>query len=206
MRPAIFILSTDAPLPNVFEKQAAEGFVRAVRQDRLRDDDIASAAALITCVSVDQDDLMRRSAAIVRMLDAGGRLAINGHVLRPYVDGLTAFVPSEEPRRADYELSRLAGHPVFDDIDVSALATNRGVAGFYGRGYNPPQPGAVALNGLGPRQLPVDWTWTRPQGGALFVHSGNDLWGVGDDPATRELLAERLVHWCLRRGSVEKAA
>ncbi|MBO6539886.1 MAG: hypothetical protein JJ969_10850 [Rhizobiaceae bacterium] len=206
MTPAIFILSTDAPLPHVFEQQAADGFVRAVRQDRLRDDDIASAAALITCVSVDQDDLIRRSAAIARMLDAGGRLAINGHVLRPYVDGLTAFVPSEEPRRADYELSRLAGHPVFDDIDVGALATNRGVAGFYGRGYNPPLPGAVALNGLGPRQLPVDWTWTRPQGGALFVHSGNDLWGVGDDPATRELLAERLVNWCLRRGNAEKAA
>lgn len=206
MKKVIFILSTDAPVPDVFSTQTAAGSLVPIRQDRLSNDEIETAAGLIGCVSVDQIDLMERQGSIARMLDAGGRMVINGHVLRPYVDGLWAFVPLAGPRRPDYALTRLADHPVFADIPAAQLETNRGVAGFYARGHNPPPAGALVLTGLGPQQAPVDWVWRRPQGGALFVHSGNDLWGVGDDLRLKRLIAERLVRWCLAAPSMEKAA
>jgi len=140
------------------------------------------------------------------MLDAGGRLVFCGHVLRPFVYGLEHFIPLADKRRADYVLTRLAEHPVFAGIDAKTLEANRGVAGFYGRGHNPPPPGATVLNGLGPDLAPVDWVWHRSAGGVLLVHSGNDLWGVGDDPAVKTLIAERLVSWCLEGRRAEIAA
>lgn len=206
MKPVIFIVSTDAPIPNVFATKVAEGTVVAVRQDRLTNEEIGQAGGLITCVSVDQVDLMERRNAIARMLDAGGRMAINGHVLRAYVEGLAPFVPLKAPRRADYVLTRLNDHPVFEGITAGQLEANRGVAGFYGRGYNPPPAGATPLTGLGPENLPIDWIWQRPQGGALFMHAGNDLWGVGDDSGVKRLIAERLVRWCLEGQFAEQQA
>ncbi|QKV18653.1 hypothetical protein [Oricola thermophila] len=202
----VFVLSTDAPMPAVFDGAEGAGRVRPIRQDRLAPDVILAASGLIVTTSVDQIDLLRKGDAIEGFLDRGGRMVINGHVLRPYVRDLRPFVPLEAPHRPDFALTRLADHPVFEGIPARALETNRGVAGFYGRGHNPPPEGAVALTGIGPDRLPVDWTWRRPAGGALFVHSGNDLWGVGDDPAIKRRIAERLVDWCLAETRAEVEA
>jgi hypothetical protein len=197
MKPVIYIVSTDALIPEVFSRPLGEGLVEPVRQDRLTDEAIEGAAGLITGLHVDQIDLLGKRGAIARMLDRGGRMAINGHVLRPYVEEFGRFVPLQRPRRADYVLTRLHDRPVFEGISARQLETNRGVAGFYGRGHNPLPEGAVPLTGLGPDLAPVDWVWRRPRGGAVFMHSGHDLWGAGDDPGTTRLIAERLVRWCL---------
>ncbi|MEF2070272.1 hypothetical protein [Consotaella aegiceratis] len=195
-KPVLIILSTDAPLPPPFAPLERDGLISAVRQDRLSAADIDAAAGLVASAHVDQLDLMERQESLERFLDAGGRMVFNGHVVRPFVQGLKPFVPLVRPHRGDFDLARLAEHPVFSGIAARSLETNRGVAGFYGRGHNPPPDGAVAITGIGPGRLPVDWEWKRPQGGALFVHSGNDLWGVGDDPEVKRRIAARLVAWC----------
>lgn len=205
-RHVIFIVSTDGPMPKQFDELQSEGLVHPVRQDRLTPAIIAAASGLIATASVDQIDLLEKRDAIEDFLDRGGRMVINGHVVRPYIRELAAFAPMEKPRRGDYALTRLAAHPVFEGIEAKALETNRGVAGFYGRGHNPPPPGATAITGIGPKLLPVDWVWRRPAGGALFVHSGNDLWGVGDDPAVKTAIAARLVGWCLEDNHAEAIA
>lgn len=205
-RHAIFIVSTDAPMPAQFDELQSQGLVHPVRQDRLTPEIIASAAGLIATASVDQIDLLSKRDAIVKLLDTGGRMVVNGHVMRPFIDGLETFATLQHPGRASYTLTRLVAHPVFDDIPAKALETNRGVAGFYGRGYNPPPPGAIAITGIGPDQLPVDWVWQRPAGGSLFVHSGNDLWGVGDDAQIKKKIAERLVGWCRAASRTEAFA
>lgn len=206
MRQVIYVLSTDNPMPAVFAAAMAQGKIRPVRQDRLSAGEIAGAAGLIACVGLDQVGMMEHRQAVEAMLDAGGGTVFCGHVLRPFVDRLELFVPLTGNRRSDYVLTRLADHPVFAGIDAKTLEANRGVAGFYGRGHNPPPSGATVLTGLGPDLAPVDWVWHRPAGGALFVHSGNDLWGVGDDPAVKAQIAHRLVSWCLEGGRREMAA
>lgn len=193
---AVFIVSTDNAMPPLFDEMQSQGLVHPVRQDRLTPEIIASASGLIATASVDQVDLLEKRDAIAKLLDMGGRMVINGHVMRPFVEELKSFVPLLSPHRQSFVLTRLADHPVFEGIPADALETNRGVAGFYGRGHNPPPAGATVITGIGPDRLPVDWTWRRPAGGALFVHSGNDLWGVGDDPKIKRLVAERLVGWC----------
>jgi hypothetical protein len=126
-------------------------------------------------------------------------------MVRPFIDGMQPFVPLASQRRSDLALERLAPHPVFAGVAAEAHQTQKGVAGFYGRGHNPPLPGATLLTGIGPGRLPVDWEWLNACGGGLFVHSGNDIWGTADDADVDALIAERIVDWSLAGRSARVA-
>jgi hypothetical protein len=91
-------------------------------------------------------------------------------------------------------LSALVPHPIFADIPLADLETNRGVAGFYGRGHNPTLPALVPVTGLGPARVPVDWV--APVGaGRLFSHAGNDLGAVGIEQGQAPVPWRRIVEW-----------
>lgn len=201
-RAAVFIQSDDGPPP---EPLIAAGCVRVARQVDLSERDLLGACGLITTVYLDQIDFAARRDAIRDFLAGGGRIVFNGHVARPFVEGMRPFAPLASQRRADLALERLTPHPVFEGIPASVHATQKGVAGFYGRGHNPPLHGATSLTGIGPEKLPVDWEWLLAGGGGLFVHAGNDIWGTSDDPEVNALIAERLVAWSLA-GQTERAA
>lgn len=38
--------------------------------------------------------------------------------------------------------------------------------------------GALAVDGVGPLALPVDWKWRTPGGGKMFSHARNDIGGM----------------------------
>src|SRR5215475_9720216 len=205
-RSVIYILSDDGPPPTPLEPSLALGNLRARRQVDLTAADIRGACGLITSAALDQVAFAECRPLLEEFLARGGRIVFNGHLLRPFVEGLQPYIPLPSQRRADLELERLAPHPVFAGISVAMQQTQRGVAGFYGRGHNPPPPGACALTGIGPERRPVDWEWVLPSGGGLFVHAGNDIWGTTDDPLVDALIAERLVAWSLAGQAQGKAA
>lgn len=69
------------------------------------------------------------------------------------------------------------------------------MAGFYGRGCNPLPEGGIAVNGLGPAKVPVDWVWARPTGGRIFSHAGNDLGSMGLEWNLAGELTRRIIDW-----------
>lgn len=173
-----------------------EGRVRVVREMELASEHFEAATGLITTTHLDQIGFMRHVHAVAALLDRRGRWFFNGHMLRVFVPGLGIYVPLERPKRADYALTRLNDHPIFSGIDQKSLEENKGVAGFYGRGYNPQPDAGLAVNGIGPCLHPIDWEWQRPAGGRIFSHAGNDLGGMGGDSGTGALLTERIIDWC----------
>lgn len=206
MKPyALYIESDDGPPPAQLALHIEAGRLRVVRQVDLRSDDLNSACGLIATAYLDQIDFEARGSAIAVFLKTGGRIVFNGHIVRPFVENMRPFVPLATQRRSDLAIERLASHPIFADIPVEVHAAQKGVAGFYGRGHNPPLAGATLLTGIGPDRLPVDWEWLLPDGGGLFVHSGNDIWAVADDAGVNALVAERVVAWSLA-GRSERAA
>ena len=195
----LLIHSHFGDIPEAYAAAVAEGRVRSVRERALAATDFASARGLITTQHLDQIGLLAHAAALRALLDRGGRWFFNGHMLRRFVDGLDIFRPIVQPRRADFNLTRLGEHAIFAGIDPASLEENNGVAGFYGRGYNPPPPGARAVNGIGPDRLPIDWEWALPTGGRIFSHAGNDLGGVAGQEASRGTAGvpvERILAWC----------
>lgn len=166
-----------------------------IREADLTEAHIGAARGLITTTHLDQIGWMAHMPAVVRLLGRGGNWFFNGHVLRRFLPGLDPYRPLERPKRADFAMVRLTEHPVFAGIEQESLEENKGVAGFYGRGHNPLPAGGVAVNGIGPDRLPIDWEWRRPEGGRIFCHAGNDLGGPGGDSGMAGLLTSRIIAW-----------
>lgn len=186
---------SDGMAPSPFEGAMTEGRVRPVRELSLREEDFETICGLITTTHLDQIGFLRFADAVAAFLAGGGRWIFNGHMLRPPIEGFGLYRRLETPKRGDFALTRLFDHAIFEGIDQSTLETNHGVAGFYGRGYNPLPDGATAINGIGPDHHPIDWVWQRPGGGAILSHAGNEFWGCGDDAVTKQRLADRAVAW-----------
>lgn len=193
---SVIYLQSSYEGPSEAVRQALESVGgRVVRQEALTPDLLAAHRGLITGNQLDQNALLSLRGALAAFLDAGGRWFFNGHVVRPLLDGLAQYRPLAAPKRPDFDLSSVNPHPIFEGIALEKLETNRGVAGFYGRGCNPLPQGAVAVNGLGPARVPVDWVWARPEGGRFFSHSGNDLGSMGLEWNLASELNRRIVAW-----------
>ncbi|PZU87459.1 MAG: hypothetical protein DI528_07500 [Shinella sp.] len=182
------------PSPGILDA-AARGDVVIVEQEDLTAEVLAAHRGLLTGQQLDQNALLSLKPALEAFLDAGGRWFFNGHVVRPLVDGMAQYRPIDAPKRADFDLSSINPHPLYDGLDLKKLEANKGVAGFYGRGCNPLPEGAVAINGLGPAQVPVDWVWARPGGGRIFSHAGNDLASMGMEWGLAPGLSARILDW-----------
>ena len=182
------------PSPGIIEA-AARGEAIIVEQAALSPEILLAHTGLITGQQLDQDAMLKLKPALEAFLDRGGRWFFNGHMVRPLVDGMAQYRPIAAPKRPDFDLAAINPHPIYDGIDLAKLETNKGVAGFYGRGCNPLPEGAVAVNGLGPEKVPVDWVWARPKGGRVFSHSGNDLAGIGLEWGLAPELSARILAW-----------
>lgn len=153
--------------------------------------------ALLIPMHADQRHLRSLSSRLCGFLDNGGTLVVNGAVAHPFLPELTRFVPLPRRNLESLKVYRLAPHTIFDGVDATDLTYRRGVAGFYGRGHNPPPADALALNGLGPDRVPVDWLWLRGDGGRVLMHAGNDLWMYAEDRTSARRLLPQLQGWLL---------
>lgn len=164
----------------------------------LHETDLTGVRAILLPAHLDQIYLGEIAPVIAAFLDRGGRLVFNGHVARPMLPELRSFVPLASRRLDDLRITRLNDHPVFDGVAADELTFRRGVAGFYARGHNPPPDGAVPLNGVGPDRVPCDWVYSRPLGGEILMHAGNDLWMYVDATDTTGRIIPQLMAWAGR--------
>lgn len=194
-RTLLLIHSHYGALPGLFELALRRDDAIVVRERDLTPGYFDAAKGLITTSHLDQIGFMAYREQLAALMARGGRWFYNGHILRPFLDGLRAYVPIPNAKRADYALTRLFDHPIFAGIEQRRFDENRGVAGFYGRGHNPLPDGATPVNGIGPARLPVDWEWRLPGGGRMFSHAGNDVGGTGEANPAHEEIAPRIIAW-----------
>lgn len=202
MKPCLFLRCHRDHRPGPFAVGPLAEHIDIAYQYDLADMDLGPYRALILSMLIDQQTLLERRAQLTAFLDGGGTVVLCGHVAFPVLDGLTPFVPLPRQGVEGLRVHRLAEHPVFDGVTSEDLTFRRGVAGFYGRGYNPPPAGAEVLNGLGPDRAPIDWVWRRPGGGQVFCHSGIDLWVFAVDPTSAARLTPQLIHWLTQDAEV----
>lgn len=149
---------------------------------------------LVVSSQVDQDFLYRHRRRIRTYLDAGGVVAFSGHLSREWLPGAGPFQPKSIESHEDYTVVEATTHPVFEGVEMSDLTYQRGVAGFFARGHNPPPEGATVLLRL-PDGEPIAYVDERSTGGTIFAHSGNDLLAFGGRSTTAASVPEQLLAW-----------
>lgn len=150
---------------------------------------------LLIGLHADQRYLASRRGQLESFLAGGGAIVVCGHVGHPFLAELAPFRPIPGYRLDDLTVNREAEHPVWLGVDPADLSKRRGVAGFYGRGANPPPPGARIVNSLGPGRHPVDFDCRPAVGGRLLVHAGADLWGYFGAGNSAGRLMPQLLDW-----------
>lgn len=161
----------------------------------LAETDLSAYACLIIPTSADQRELQRCQVQLQNYLDAGGKLVVNGHVTYRFLEVLQPYCPSTEKGLAGLQVYPLNNHPIFAGVKGQDLTYRKGVAGFYGRGCNPPPVGAQVLTELGTlSRLPLDWLYTYSSGGQLLVHAGNDFLSFNHAPST-QLMRAAFFDW-----------
>jgi len=155
---------------------------------------LADYRALLIGMHCDQLYLVGRRARIEDFVSTGGTVLVSGHVAWPFLSGLDRFRPIADYRIADLEVRRESEHPVWAGVAPEDLTFRRGIAGFYGRGWHKPPPGATVIHSLGARRLPLDFAYAIGRGRVLF-HGGNDLWTYLDAGNSAERMMPQLFDW-----------
>lgn len=172
----LFLKNTAGAMPPFYGKldHHRVHIIQQYEADRL---DWSLYDAIILTTHSDQHHLLELTDRFEAYLEMGGTVQFNGHVTQPFLPELTHFVPLPSRGKNDLIVHREANHPVFEGIDSNMLSFRKGVSGFYGRGMNPPPQNADIINSVGPDHWPLDWIASRPSGGRIFMHAGNDIWG-----------------------------
>jgi hypothetical protein len=169
--------------------------VDLVGQYELERTALAGYRGLLIGLHADQRYLRTRRAQIEAFLAAGRVVVVCGHVAHPFLAELRPFRPIPGYTLADLQVRRATAHPVWAGVETEHLTWRRGVAGFYGRGANPPPPGATVIHTLGDSGAAVDFECRPAAGGRLLVHAGVDLWGyIGADNSARRIVPQ-LLDW-----------
>ncbi|MEO1020648.1 MAG: hypothetical protein AAFY56_23640 [Pseudomonadota bacterium] len=155
--------------------------------------------AILIGMHADQRWLRRHQASLEAFLDAGNTVVVSGQIATPFLEDLRPFEVLDPMtlERLEIEIA-VPDHPIFVGVEPDDLTKRRGVAGFYGLGGHRPPAGAQVLTTLAAGVLALDWLVTRPSGGRLLVHAGNDLWSYaafGDAESTATRLAPQLLDW-----------
>ena len=128
-------------------------------------------------------------------LDQGGRVAVMGPIVLPFMTCLVPHRPEGDGHREDWLLEVANDHPVSKGVSADDLTYRKGVVGFWARGCIAPPTEAVILTQFQKTGAPVDWVWDSGTGGKLFVHPGNDVWGYAKEPNTSAQVFPQLLDW-----------
>ncbi len=169
--------------------------VDAIAMQELDRVDLGRYRGLLIGLHADQILLQARRAQLEGFLAGGGTIVFCGHVAHPFLAELRQFEPMAGYRLDDLRVTLERPHPVWAGVDAEHLTFRRGVAGFYGRGHNPPPPGAAVINTLGPQRRPVDFVCRPAAGGTLLVHAGADLWGYLEADSSASRMGPQLLDW-----------
>ncbi|MBC7302501.1 MAG: hypothetical protein H5T78_16355 [Nocardia sp.] len=162
---------------------------------------------------VDQEYMLEQRPFLDSFVTGGGRVVVNGHVQRIFLDGLSRWRKLDFRNPRDLALTRVNEHPVWAGTDPKSFLYNTGtpgpvpfeelarigVAGFYGRGWYADLPDDARLvHTLGTINAPIDYDYSLGAGRVL-VHGGNDLLQFATAARGTQRLRTRLVRWLAGR-------
>lgn len=170
-----------------------DSYRTAIDEYELDTTDLSDYNVLLITYFVDQEYLYKHKHIIENFLNEGKVVLFCGHLFRQWLPGASLFMPKKLNSYQDYFVNTIPGAPLFDGVEIEDMVCNKGVAGFFARGYyHAPENAEICLTFTDGKVISyIDRHTTK---GTIIVHAGQNLLSYASATNTKKKIAEQALN------------
>ena len=170
------------------EAEKTDSYISVIDQYKLDSTDLSEYNVLLITYFADQEYLYKNKNMIENFLNEGKVVLFCGHLFRQWLPGCSLFMPKKINGYKDYLVQTIPGSPLFNDVEVEDMVCNKGVAGFFARGYYyAPEKAEICLTFTDGKVISyIDRNTTN---GTIIVHAGSNLLGYKNQNKTTDKIS-----------------
>ena len=165
-----------------------DDYISVIDQYELDSTDLSKYDVLLITYFADQEYLYKNKNIIENFLNEGKVVVFCGHLFREWLPGCSLFMPKKINGYKDYFVKATPNSPLFNDVKVEDMVCNKGVAGFFARGYYyAPKESEICLTFTDGKVISyIDRNTTN---GTIIVHAGSNLLGYKNQNKTTDKIS-----------------
>ncbi|HLR20347.1 MAG TPA: hypothetical protein VK115_10670 [Staphylococcus sp.] len=156
--------------------------------------DIYKFDAIIIPNFVDQLYFHQHRTLLEEYLNTKKVIVFFGHLFKPWLPNTSLFMPQPIQHFSDYAVYPNNDSAIYAHVEVDDMTFNKGVAGFFARGYYQTRPEheihLTFRNGH-----VVTYVDRNATSGTLFIHAGRSLLGYVDQNKTTDYISQQFMTW-----------
>ena len=176
----------------VSEVDNTDSYISVINEYDLESTDLSNYNILLITYFVDQEYLYKHKQIIEDFLNEGKVVIFCGHLFRQWLPGCSLFMPKKINGYKDYFVQTIPGAPLFDGVDIEELVVNKGVAGFFARGYYyAPEKAEVCLTFTDGKV--ISYIDRHTTNGTIIVHGGRNILDYKNAENSTKIISEQVL-------------
>ncbi|MBE6023707.1 MAG: hypothetical protein E7231_10825 [Cellulosilyticum sp.] len=174
------------------EIEKTDSYISVIDEYELESTDLSNYNVLMITYFADQEYLYKHKRIIENFLSEGKVVVFCGHLFRPWLPGASLFMPKKLNSYQDYFVQTVPGAPLFNGVEIEDMVLNKGVAGFFARGYYyTPEHAEVCLTFTDGKA--ISYIDRHTTNGTIIVHAGRSLLGFENATNTLKKISEQTL-------------
>ena len=170
-----------------------ESYLSVIDEYALESTDLSHYNVLMITYFIDQEYLYKHKQIIEDFLSEGKVVVFCGHLFRPWLPGCSLFMPKKLNSYNDYLVQTVPGAPLFDGVEIEDMVFNKGVAGFFARGYYyAPEKAEVCLTFKDGKV--ISYIDRHTTNGTIIVHAGQNILSYTNATNTKKKISEQALN------------
>lgn len=169
-----------------------DDYISVIDEYELESTDLSNYNVLLITYFVDQEYLYKHKHIIENFLSEGKVVIFCGHLFRKWLPGCSLFMPKKLNGYKDYLVQAVPGAPLFEGVEIDDMVYNKGVAGFFARGYYyAPENAEVCLTFTDGKV--ISYIDRHTTNGTIIVHAGRSILGYKNSKNTTKKISEQAL-------------
>ena len=176
----------------VMGTKKTDAYISVIDEYELESTDLSNYNILMITYFVDQEYLYKHKQIIENFLNEGKVVVFCGHLFRQWLPGCSLFMPKKLNTYKDYLVQTIPGASLFEGVEVDDMVFNKGVAGFFARGYYyAPENAEVCLTFTDGKV--ISYIDRHTTNGTIIVHGGQNLLNYKNASDTKKKISEQTL-------------
>lgn len=174
------------------EDKKIDDYISVIDEYEFESTDLYNYNVLLIDYFVDQEYLYKNKKIIENFLSEGKVVVFCGHLFRQWLPGCSLFMPKKINGYKDYLVQAVPGAPLFDGVEIDDMVSNKGVAGFFARGYYyAPENAEVCLTFTDGKV--ISYIDRHTTNGTIIVHGGRNILGYKYSKNSTKKISEQAL-------------